>query len=125
MTVSGDAADIISGAQYGWLDNVYKGFIPKEHLDDTDSTDCLITENVNAPTSFGNNNFSEIQQGVAIRLFYSLSFGYDPDDCEVKLMKLFIFNGWSIDNSDTRYIDPDTGQSIKVLYVSHSKTIGE
>lgn len=125
MTVSGDAATLINVAKYSWLDKVYKGYIPKAHLNDTDSTDCLITENVNTPVTFGNDDFSEMQQGVAIHLFYSKSFSDDPDECEVLMMKLFMSNSWVIDNSDARYTDPDTGQSIKVLYVSHKKRIGD
>ncbi|WP_257610156.1 DUF806 family protein [Oenococcus oeni] len=40
------------------------------------------------------------------------------------MLKAFIHNNWFIDNSDARYTDPDTGQAIKAIYVSHNKLLG-
>lgn len=124
MSPVSDAETIINNANFSWIDNVYPFFIPKEHLDDSQSTDCLITENENLPTTYGDDDFTEMQQGVEIRLFYSADFNQDVDACEVAFLKTFIRNGWFIDNSDTRYTDPDTGQAIKAIYVSHKKLLG-
>ncbi|OIM77607.1 phage tail protein [Oenococcus oeni] len=124
MSSVSDAVAIIKTTNLTWIDNVYPFVIPEEHLNDTDSTDCLVTENENSPTTYGNDDFSEIHQGVEIRLFYSHHFNQDADACEVALLKAFIHNNWFIDNSDARYTDPDTGQAIKAIYVSHNKLLG-
>ncbi|EKP90480.1 phage tail protein [Oenococcus oeni] len=124
MSSVSDAVAIIKTTNLTWIDNVYPFVIPEEHLNDTDSTDCLVTENENSPTTYGDNEFKEMNQGVEIRLFYSLDFSQDADDCEIALMQAFNTAGWQITNADARYTDPDTGQAIKAIYVSHNKLLG-
>ncbi|MHA5107772.1 DUF806 family protein, partial [Oenococcus oeni] len=60
MSSVSDAVAVINAANFAWIDNVYPFFIPKEHLNDTDSTDCLVTENENLPATYGNDDFSEM-----------------------------------------------------------------
>ncbi|MHA5155574.1 DUF806 family protein [Oenococcus oeni] len=125
MSSVSDAVAIINAANLTWIDNVYSFFIPKKHLNDTDSTDCLIVENIgNSPTTYGNDDFQEVEQGVKIQLFYSADFSQDADICEIVLMKAFKHSGWSLANPDTRITDPDTGQVTKIIYVSHNKNLG-
>ncbi|KGO27501.1 hypothetical protein Q757_07855, partial [Oenococcus alcoholitolerans] len=71
----------------------------------------------------GGNDFQQVLQGVEIRLFYSLNFNYDVDECEITLMKLFRQNDWYLQTPDARYTDPDTGQAIKAIYVSRNKNL--
>lgn len=123
MSSVSDAVAIVAAAKFTWIDNVYPFLIPEEHLNDKDTTDCLITENEGLPTTYGNNTFKEMNQGAEIRLFYSLNFSSDADACEIALMQAFQTAGWHITNADTRYTDPDTGQAIKAIYVSHLKQI--
>ncbi|EJO02421.1 phage tail protein [Oenococcus oeni] len=125
MSSVSDAVAIINAANLTWIDNIYPFFIPKEHLNDTDSTDCLVVENIgNSPTTYGNDDFQEVEQGVKIQLFYSTNFIQDTDNCEIALMKAFKHSGWSLANPDTRITDPDTGQVTKTIYVSHNKLLG-
>ncbi|MHA5107755.1 DUF806 family protein, partial [Oenococcus oeni] len=60
MSSVSDAVAIIKATNLTWIDNVYPFVIPRGHLNDIDSTDCLVTENENLPATYGNDDFSEI-----------------------------------------------------------------
>lgn len=123
MSAVVDLFNILQQANFSWIDHIYKNLIPEEHLDDSDSTDCLLTASESSPTTYGDNTFTEVNETVEIRLFYSSNFS-NPDDCEITLLKAILDAGWSITSSDARYTDPDTGQAIKAIYVSHNKLLG-
>ncbi|SYW19480.1 DUF806 family protein [Oenococcus oeni] len=121
---------IITDGAFSWIDNIYSDAIPENVLTDEDNagnvvTDCLITETDNSPTTWGNNTFTEINEGVEIRLFYSLNLPstFDMGASEIALMKLLLVNNWQINRTDAHYQDPDTGQTISSIYVSKLQTI--
>lgn len=107
------------------FDGVFTENLPEERIDRDDLTDVLISRVRNTPTSFGNNDFNQVDNMVSIQIFYSKNFDENIEQFEIKIMKLMLANGWYINDNKSPYTDPDTKQVIKVFLFSKTETIQE
>ncbi|AOO75963.1 hypothetical protein LCW_07810 [Latilactobacillus curvatus] len=105
------------------LDGVFTENLPEERIDRDDLTDVLISRVRNSPTSFGNNDFNQIDNMVSVQIFYSKNFDENIENFEIKVMKLMLANGWYINDNKSPYTDPDTKQVIKVFLFSKTEDI--
>lgn len=110
------AKELIASANYPWLDNIYQTSLPEEVVNQSDKTFAWITEYVNEPQYYANNEFKGWQIGVEVQIFYSLSIKLNIQDLEIAFAQLFQSDGWQIDQSKNHTKDPDTGQVSKVFY---------
>ncbi|KGB14250.1 DUF806 family protein [Latilactobacillus sakei subsp. sakei] len=105
------------------LDGIFTENLPEERIDRDDLTDVLISRVRNSPTSFGNNDFNQIDNTVSIQVFYSKNFDENIENFEIKIMKLMLANGWYVNDNKSPYTDPDTKQVIKVFLFSKTEDI--
>lgn len=108
-----------------WIDDVYTGLLPEDASANTTDTIALVTESQPELSGWGNDTFNSISYAVEIEIFYSLDFDQNADDLEIKLMQQLEHLGWRIATVRSHTIDPDTGQSTKVIYVANNKIINE
>ena len=110
------AENLLKTANYGWIDNIYRGSIPKSANNAGTTTDVVITESENEPINYANNVFKGWQIGVEVQIFYSLNIKLNIQDLEIDFAQLFQKDGWQIDQSKNHIKDPDTNQVSKVFY---------
>ncbi|WP_281829382.1 DUF806 family protein [Lactobacillus amylolyticus] len=110
------AADVLTTANFSWIDNIYTGSIPSDVVDNTTDNIVLFTETVNEPIFYANGIFKGWQIGVEMQIFYSLNPSFNLQDAEISVAKSFAKSGWLIDQSKNRIKDPDTKQWTKVFY---------
>lgn len=119
-----EVKNILEPANRDWLDECYVNYLPKSAQDDTSKTIALVTSIREMPTQYGNNVFNEIENAVQVQIFFKYQFEYSIQKENIKVMQLFLKNGWKIDDSKPIYADPDTKQLIKVFYFTQKKFIG-
>lgn len=110
------AADVLTAANFSWINNIYTGSIPPDVVDNTTENIVLFTETVNEPALYANGMFKTWQIGVEAQIFYALKPGINLQDTEIAFAKLFVNDGWEISQSKNRIKDPDTKQWTKVFY---------
>lgn len=106
-----------------WINAVYTGLLPEDASANTTDTIALVTESTTELNVWGNDTFNAATYGVEIEIFYSLSFDQDVGGLEIQLMKELESKGWRITTARAHSIDPDTGQTTKVIYVAKNKLI--
>lgn len=105
------AQKLIKEQGFEWVDNVYRGSIPPETQDLSDTTDILVTEWLNEPAGYANRTFKRWTIGVEVQVFFKKGKqSVSLIDAEIAIAKLFKNNGWQIDDSKTNIKDPDTNQ---------------
>lgn len=119
-----EAKNILDQADYDWLDECYVNYLPKSAQDDTSKTIALVTSIREMPTQYGNDVFNGIENAVQVQIFFKYQFQGSIQKENIKIMQLFLKNGWKIDDSKAIYADPDTKQLIKVFYFTKKNYIG-
>lgn len=119
-----EAKNILDQADYDWLNECYVNYLPKSAQDDTSRTIALVTSIREMPTQYGNNVFNEIENAVQVQIFFKYQFEGSIQKENIKVMQLFLKNGWKIDDSKPIYADPDNKQLIKVFYFTKKNYIG-
>ncbi|MGX7045377.1 DUF806 family protein [Pediococcus acidilactici] len=119
-----EVKNILDQANYDWLDECYVNYLPKSAQDDTSRTIALVTSIREMPTQYGNNVFNEIENAVQVQIFFKYQFQGSIQKENIKVMQLFLKNGWKIDDSKAIYADPDNKQLIKVFYFTKKNFIG-
>ncbi|NBI15945.1 DUF806 family protein [Pediococcus acidilactici] len=119
-----EAKNILDQADYDWLNECYVNYLPKSAQDDTSRTIALVTSIREKPMQYGNNVFNEIENAVQVQIFFKYQFEGSIQKENIKIMQLFLKNGWKIDDSKAIYADPDNKQLIKVFYFTKKNFIG-
>ena len=119
-----EAKNILEPANHDWLDECYVNYLPKSAQDDTSRTIALVTSIREMPTQYGNNVFNEIENAVQVQIFFKYQFEGSIQKENIKVMQLFLKNGWKINDSKPIYADPDNKQLIKVFYFTKKNYIG-
>lgn len=118
-------ASLVDSLNLTWVDKVYLNAIPKEDLDNTDSTVMLLQETDSSPAYLANSTFKGLSMGVEIQIFYKVDLAddFNPLEAEIALMKSLKAAGWLIVSSQHRTTDPDTNQVTKTIYVTKKEMI--
>ncbi|MBW9300331.1 DUF806 family protein [Pediococcus acidilactici] len=118
-------ASLVDSLDLTWLDKVYLNAIPKEDLDNTDSTVMLLQETDSSPAYLANSTFKGLAMGVEIQIFYKIDLAddFNPLEAEIALMKSLKEAGWLIVSSQHHTTDPDTNQVTKTIYVTKNEMI--
>lgn len=119
-----EAKNILDQADYDWLNECYVNYLPKSAQDDTSRTIALVTSIREMPMQYGNDVFNEIENAVQVQIFFKYQFQGSIQKENIKIMQLFLKNGWKINDSKPIYADPDTKQLIKVFYFTKKNFIG-
>lgn len=117
------AENLLKMAHYDWIDNIYRGSIPEGANNDGTTTDVVITESDNAPSNYANSQVKHWGLGVEVQIFYKKTNQTDIFSAEIELAKMFIANGWRVDQSKNHIKDPDTKQITKVFYFTKFEII--
>ena len=117
------AENLLKTANYDWIDNIYRGSIPETANNDGTTTDIVITESENTPSNYANSQFKHWGLGVEVQIFYKKANQTDILSAEIELAKMFITNGWRVDQSKNHIKDPDTKQTTKVFYFTKIEII--
>ena len=118
-----EAKQLIDSGNITEINDVYTVNLPEEVIENIDKTIALITEAKPQLTLFGNDDFYGIKRLCEIQLFYKLDVDFNIEDFEIRLMKLFTKNHWSVIDIRERTFDPDTQQITGVFYVSQDKIL--
>lgn len=119
-----EVKNILDQADYDWLNECYVNYLPKSAQDDTSRTIALVTSIREMPMQYGNDVFNEIENAVQVQIFFKYQFQGSIQKENIKIMQLFLKNGWKINDSKPIYADPDTKQLIKVFYFTKKNFIG-
>lgn len=113
-----DAKNLIESQNYVELDAIYTTNLPQEIVSNVDKTVVLITEANEQLTTLGNNDFYGMRRICEIQIFYKLDVDFSVENFEMRLMKLFKNNHWSVFDKRGHTLDPDTLQLTEVFYVA-------
>lgn len=118
-------ASLVNALNFTWLDKIYLNEIPKEDLDNTDTTVMLLQETDSSPAYHANSTFKGLAMGVEIQIFYKVNLAddFNPIEAEIALMKTLKDAGWLIVSSQHHTTDPDTNQLTKTIYVTKNEMI--
>lgn len=116
-------ASLVNALNFTWLDKVYLNEIPKEDLDNTDTTVMLLQETDSSPAYHANSTFKGLAMGVEIQIFYKVNLAddFNPLEAEIALMKSLKAAGWLIVSNQHHTTDPDTNQMTKTIYVTKNE----
>ena len=107
---------------------VFIGSIDEDAINNTKTTQVLLSESDLDNTSFGDGTFNSIHVGVDIQIFYGSNFDDDMILTEIRLMKHLENSGWKITDSQPHYLDitqTDYQQTIKNITVNKIMTFEE
>ena len=110
------ARDLVSSANFKWIDHLSTMNIDPEFVDDATKTVVLITESDNEPNAFANATFKGINAGVEVQIFYKNKVDFSIQDAEINIQRLFVSDNWTVRISREHIYDPDTGQLTKTFY---------
>lgn len=118
-------ASLVNALKFNWLDKVYLNEIPKEDLDNADTTVMLLQETDSSPAYHANSTFKGLAMGVEIQIFYkvNLADSFNPLEAEIALMKALKASGWLIVSNQRHTTDPRTNQMTKTIYVTKNEMI--
>lgn len=119
------AKKLIQSAKPKWIDQVVSGPIPGEFAGNTNKTLCRLTEWLNEPTYYANATFKGWTIGVEVQIFYKKNSGISTLNNEIQLAKLFVKDGWTVEQSRDHIQDPDTHQVTKVFYFAKNLVLKE
>ena len=124
MSAVDDAIKLLNQAKIAHIDAVKGNNLPKELVDNVNSTIILVTDSADDPSSFGNDDFWSLSQEVEIQIWYSQLLDSDPEAIEIAMMKAFTHQHWQVAATRQRTFDPDTQQLFNTFYFSRTKNIG-
>src|SRR5699024_5869409 len=117
------ANKLIVSAHYSWINRIIVGAIPRELAGNTNETILRISEWLNEPTGYANATFKGWTIGVEVQIFYKLNSGISKLDDEIALARLFVKDGWTVEQSKDHIQDPDTHQVSKAFYFAKNLMI--
>ena len=117
------ANKLIVSAKYSWIDRIVIGIIPRELTGNSEETIVRISEWRNERTGYANATVRGWTIGVEVQIFYKLNSGISKLDDEIALARLFVKDGWTVEQSKDHIQDPDTHQVSKVFYFAKNLMI--
>lgn len=111
--------------QFQWIDKYYAEDAQDKNWGNPQENHCRISEWLNRPIYYANRTFKGWEIGVEVQIFYKKNSGFSTINEEIKIAKLFVANGWTVEQSKPHIKDPDTGQSTKVFYFAKDLIIKE
>lgn len=121
---SQQALDLM-GDKFPWINHYYREAVPQGVEIKASETICVISEWLNEPTYYANQTFKGWTIGVEVHIFYKLHLELSTLDEEMKIARLFVKDGWTVENSRNHLKDPDTQQVDKVFYFAKDLIIKE
>ncbi|WEB03908.1 DUF806 family protein [Streptococcus anginosus] len=123
MLATLEAKKLIDGEHFSEVQQVYTSNLPQEVVDNVGDTLILITDVNTSLDLTGNNSFYATNRQVEIQIFYKLDIDFDIEQFELRLLKLFKDNHWSIADIREHTVDPDTKQMTAIFYVTQNKIL--
>lgn len=125
MRPTEEVSQIVSAFRPNW--QVFEDSIPKEHINDLQNTQVLLTEFKSDITDYGDSTFNSVVMAVTIQIFYGLKFAESMIFSEIGIMKSLETEGWRITSSEPHYLDISTNtenqQTIKNITVEKTISI--
>lgn len=119
MRPTEEVSQIVSAFRPNW--QVFEDSIPKEHINDLQNTQVLLTEFKSDITDYGDGTFNSVVLAVTIQIFYGFNLSESMLLAEIELMKSLENEWWHITSSEPHYIDISTNtenqQTIKNITV--------
>lgn len=101
------------------IDGVYLFNLPSSVQKDVSHTVVLITEVNDTPTTYGSNRTNDMEETVAINIFYEKGTQIPFDSLELPILNKFEEKNWQCIYSPGHSMDPDTEQITKVFQFKH------
>lgn len=101
------------------IDGVYLFNLPSSVQKDVSHTVVLITEVNDTPTTYGSNRTNDMEETVAINIFYEKGTQILFDSLELPILNKFEEKNWQCIYSPGHSMDPDTEQITKVFQFKH------
>lgn len=106
MRPTEEVSQIVSAFRPNW--QVFENFIPKEHINDLDNTQVLLTEFKSDITNYGDGTFNSVVLAVTIQIFYGFNLSESMLLAEIELMEKLKDSGWLTTSSEPHYLDVST-----------------
>lgn len=106
MRPTEEVSQIVSAFRPNW--QVFEDLIPKEHINDLQNTQVLLTEFKSDITDYGDGTFNSVVLAVTIQIFYGFNLSESMLLAEVGLMEKLKDSGWLTTVSEPHYIDIST-----------------
>ncbi|WP_270329623.1 DUF806 family protein [Lactococcus lactis] len=106
MRPTQEVSQIVGDFRPSWL--VFENFIPKEHINDLDNTQVLLTEFKSDITNYGDGTFNSVILAVTIQIFYGFNLSESMLIAEIELMEKLKDSGWLTTSSEPHYLDVST-----------------
>lgn len=106
MRPTEEVLQIVSAFRPNW--QVFEDLIPKEHINDLQNTQVLLTEFKSDVTDYGDGTFNSVVLAVTIQIFYGFNLDESMLLAEVGLMDKLKDSGWLTISSEPHYIDIST-----------------
>lgn len=117
------ASNLIEGAKFPQIDEIYTLNLPEEAQENVDTTVVLIQDVNSQPDLGGNDGFYAYDTQIELQIFYKKDLDFDPEELEIPLLQLFKENYWQINQVKSHVVDPDSFQLTATFYLSYSKLI--
>lgn len=101
------------------ISGVYLFNLPSSVQKDVSHTVVLITEVNDTPTTFGSNRTNDMEETVAINIFYDKGTQVPFDNLELSILDEFEKSNWHCNYSPGHTMDPDTEQITKIFQFKH------
>nr|WP_321315033.1 DUF806 family protein [uncultured Ligilactobacillus sp.] len=101
------------------IDGIYLFNLPSSVQKDVSHTVVLITEVNDTPTTYGSNRTNDMEETVAINIFYEKGTQIPFDSLELPILNKFEEKNWQCIYSPGHSMDPDTEQITKVFQFKH------
>lgn len=106
MRPTQEVSQIVSAFRPNW--QVFEDSIPKEHINDLQNTQVLLTEFKSDITDYGDGTFNSVVLAVTIQIFYGFNLSESMLLAEIELMEKLKDNGWLTISSEPHYLDVST-----------------
>lgn len=106
MRPTEEVSQIVSAFRPNW--QVFEDSIPKEHINDLQNTQVLLTEFKSDVTDYGDGTFNSVVLAVTIQIFYGFNLSESMLLAEIELMEKLKDSGWLTISSEPHYLDVST-----------------
>lgn len=106
MRPTEEVSQIVSAFRPNW--QVFEDSIPKEHINDLQNTQVLLTEFKSDITDYGDGTFNSVVLAVTIQIFYGFNLSESMLLAEIELMEKLKDSGWLTISSEPHYLDVST-----------------
>ena len=101
------------------IKGVYLFNLPSSAQKDVSNTLVLITEVNDIPTTYGSNRTNDMEETIALNIFYAKGTQVPFDSVELPILNKFESENWQCIYSPGHSMDPDTEQITKVFQLKH------